>query len=151
MPTPDIYGEPSFQIASYFQLWVHGREFPNAMDDIDGNFLVVSAVCRTLGARVWIKNEPIVMITDFSGFASECASLHRKESHSAVLYPVEPRLRVSLEAADELGHIRLRIEITHDCPRQSHVMDFEIDQSYLPDIINQCEQIIHKYPIRGKK
>ncbi len=29
-------------------------------------------------------------------------------------------------------------------------MEFEIDQSYLPGIIDQCVLIAHGYPVRGK-
>jgi hypothetical protein len=56
---------------------------------------------------------------------------------------------VSLKAADQLGHIRAQVEITPDNLTQSHKMEFDVDQSYLPSIIKQCSVIVKKYPIRG--
>jgi hypothetical protein len=32
---------------------------------------------------------------------------------------------------------------------QRHAFDFELDQSYLPQLIRNCRKIIAAYPIRG--
>ena len=37
-------GKPDLRVAG-FQLWVHGREFPDAQDEWDGNWLRLTAHC----------------------------------------------------------------------------------------------------------
>lgn len=145
--TPEDLGRPALKIAG-FQLWVHGRESPEAEDYDDGNWLRVTAHCGASGASVWAQGA-ILMVTDIAGFGDQCASMLRGTSNTAALDPLEPELKVSLRALDRLGHVRAKVEITPDPLVQSHQMEFEVDQSYLPDIIKQCLAIVQEYPIRG--
>ncbi|MHC4682434.1 MAG: WapI family immunity protein [Planctomycetota bacterium] len=147
--SPEDLGEPVLKVAG-FLLWIHGRQFPEADDYYDGNWLRVTAHCGASGASVWVQGA-IVMVTNIAGFGDQCAGMLRGESGSAVLDPVEPYLRVSLNAADRLGHIRAQVDITPDHLAQSHKMEFEVDQSYLPSIIKQCSAIVQEYPIRGEE
>lgn len=147
--TPTDLGEPDVKIAG-FQLWVHGRQFPEADDYYDGNWLRVTAHCGASGASVWAQGA-ILMVTDVAGFGEGCAAMLSGEMKSADLAPVEPELKVSLESTDSVGHICARVEITPDHLRQSHWFEFEIDQSYLTGIIKQCSEIMKEYPIRGQQ
>jgi hypothetical protein len=140
-------GEPALEIEE-FQLWIHGRQFPEAEDYWDGNWLRATAHCGSSGASVWVHGS-IVMVTNIVGLGHQCAAMHRRESSSAELAPIEPELKVSLEAADRIGHIRVRVELTPDHLWQFHRFEFKIDQSYLPSIIKQCTLIEQGYPIRG--
>ena len=146
--TPENPGHPALKIAG-FQLWVHGRQFPEAEDYDDGNWLRVTAHCGASGASVWAQGA-ILMVTDIAGFGDQCAAMLRGTSNTAALDPLEPELKVSLQALDRLGHVRAKVEITPDHLVQSHQMEFEIDQSYLPGIIKQCLAIVQEYPIRGQ-
>jgi len=132
--TPADFGEPDLKVAG-FQLWVHGR---------------VTAHCGASGASVWSQGA-ILMVTDIAGFGDESAAMHKGDSKSAAMYPLEPELKVSLEAADCVGHVRVLVEVTPDHLAQSHRFEFEIDQSYLPDIIQQCSAIVQEYPVRGQQ
>jgi len=147
--SPDDLGEPALKIAG-FQLWIHGRQFPDADDYYDGNRLRVTTHCGASGASVWAQGA-IVMVTDIAGFGEQCEAMLRGDSCSAVIDSLEPELRVLLESADRLGHIRAKVEITPDHLAQFHKMEFDVDQSYLPDIIKQCSAILQEYPIRGSK
>ena len=147
--TPADLGEPDLKLAA-FQLWVHGREFPEAEDYYDGNWLRVTAHCGASGASVWAQGA-ILMVTDIARFSEGCAALLNGDSTSATLDPLEPELNLSLQAADQLGHVRAMVEITPDHLAQAHRFEFEIDQSYLPDIIRQCSAIVQEYPIRGQQ
>ena len=144
---PDDLGKPALRVAG-FQLWIHGRQFPQAGDYYDGNWLRATAHCGASGASVWAEGA-IVMVTDIAGFGMQCDAMLRGEASSAVLDPYEPELRVSLETADGLGHIRAQVEITADHLTQAHKMEFDVDQSYLPGFIKQCSAIVQEYPIRG--
>jgi hypothetical protein len=140
-------GPPDLQVAG-FQLWVHGRQFPESHDYYDGNWLRVTAHCGASGASIWVEGA-ILMVTDVAGFGDQCAAVLRGESESAVLDPVEPELNVALRVSDRLGHLRAHVEITPDHLAQSHRLEFDLDQSYLPHIITQCATIVQEYPVRG--
>jgi len=146
--TPEDLGRPDLKVAG-FQLWVHGREFPEAEDHGDANWLRVTAHCGESGASVWAQGA-ILMVTDIARFGGQCAAMVRGSSSSAALDPLEPELRVSLETSDRLGHVRAQVEITPDHLSQSHRIGFEVDQSSLPDIIKQCSAIVQEYPIRSR-
>jgi hypothetical protein len=140
-------GPPDLKIAG-LQLWVHGLAYPEASDYHDGNWLRITAYCGAKGATVQVQGA-LLMITDIRNFAEQCAAMYDRSSGSAVLDPLEPELKISLEVADALGHIRAQVDITPDHLMQSHWMEFELDQSYLPDIIKQCVAIGQEYPVRG--
>jgi hypothetical protein len=145
--SPQDLEKPALKVAG-FQLWIHGRQFPDSDDYHDGNWLRVTAHCGASGASVWAQGA-IVMATDIARFGEQCDAMLHGNSCSAVIDPFEPELRVSLEAADSLGHIRAKVEITPDHLAQSHKMEFDVDQSCLPLIIEQCSKILQEYPIRG--
>jgi hypothetical protein len=142
-------GKPDLKIAG-FQLWVHGRQFPESEGYYDGNWLRVTAHCGASGASVW-ANGAILMVTDIAGFGDKCAALLSGGIKAATLAPFEPELKVWLEAADRLGHLRAQVEITPDQLTQAHRFEFEVDRSYLPAIIRQCSAITQEYPIRGQR
>jgi hypothetical protein len=145
--TPEDLGKPDLRVAR-FQIWVHGRQFPDAEDYDDGNWLRVTAHCGELSASVWTQGA-IIMATDIAHFGDQCAAMLQGTSTSATLEPLEPELKISLEISDRLGHIRTQVESTPNHLKQSHWFEFEIDQSYLPSIIQNCAAIVQKYPIRG--
>lgn len=147
--TPADLGEPALKVAG-FQLWVRGREFPESENHYDGNWLRVTAHCGASGASVWAQGA-ILMVTDIASFGDQCAAVLTGDSKSADLEPLEPAVKVSLEAADRLGHIRVQVEITPDHLAQAHRFEFHVDQSYLPGIIQQCTAIVKEYPIRGQR
>jgi hypothetical protein len=142
-------GPPDLKVAA-FQLWVHGRQFPEADDYYDGNWLRVTAHCGASGASIWVQGA-ILMVTDVAGFGDQCGAMIRGDSDSATLDPLEPELKVSLRVADRLGHLRGHVEITPDHLAQAHRLQFDLDQSYLPEIIRQCAAIVQKYPVRGAR
>ncbi|HRF58891.1 MAG TPA: hypothetical protein PLH94_03125 [Fimbriimonadaceae bacterium] len=140
-------GEPDLKIAG-LQLWVHGRQFPDAEDEYDGNWLRVTAHSGGSGASVWVHGA-ILMVTDIARFGNECAAMLQGDSESATLDSPEPELKVTLKASDGLGHIRVEVEITPDRLFQAHWFEFEVDQSHLPELIRKCARIVLDYPIRG--
>lgn len=145
----DHLGEPDLKVAG-FQVWIHGREHPDANDYYDGNWLRLTAHCGASGASVRVEGG-LLAVTDIAGFGDQCAALLEGNSKTSVLEPLEPHLKLnlSLTASDHAGHISAEVEITPDFLTQAHRFKFEIDQSYLPEIIRQCSAIVREYPIRG--
>lgn len=146
-PTPEDLGDPDLKVGG-FQLWVHGRPFPDSSDYYDGNWLRVTAHNGASGASVWASGA-LLMVTDLVRWAQECEALAQGHAQVAELAPMEPELRVVIRQADRVGHLTLRIEITPDHLRQQHSFEHEIDQTYLADISRQCRAIVTAYPVRG--
>lgn len=145
---PEDFGEPALTVAG-FQLWIHGRQFPDATDRDDGNWLIVTAHCGSCGASVWAQGA-ILMTTDIQFFGEACSRLLSGETATAALDPLEPELRITIDSADRRGHLRARVEMTPNNLTQFHWMEFDIDQTYLPGIIDACRRIVVEYPIRGE-
>jgi hypothetical protein len=139
-------GTPDIKLGG-LQIWVHGRQFPNATDYWDGNWLRITAHCGTHGADVWttgaILNLPAVV-----SWLAQLEDLNRSVAGEASLVPLEPELSVKL-TADALGHISMEIDITPDNITQEHTFRFELDQSYLEPVIESCRKIVNDYPLRG--
>jgi hypothetical protein len=58
-------------------------------------------------------------------------------------------LRIGLKATDQMGQLRAEVELTPEHLTQAHRMQSEIDQSYLPEITEQCAAVVRAYPARG--
>jgi hypothetical protein len=66
-----------------------------------------------------------------------------------VVDPVEPELRIILGATDRMGQIRAGVELSPEHVTQTHWMQFAIDKSHLPEIIEQCAAVVKTYRVRG--
>src|SRR5574341_1948918 len=146
-PTPEQLGDPDLKIAG-FELWIHGRQFPDSNDEYDGNWLLMSAHSEASGASVWVSG-PILMVTDLLRWAEQCEALREGRGSEAALAPMEPELKVTIRPVDRVGHFTMRVDITPEHLAQDHRFDFAIDQSYLPEIARQCRAIAAVYPVRG--
>ena len=138
---------PAFLKIDGLALWIHGRQFPDANDFYDGNWLNVTAHCAAAGASVWVQGA-ILMVPDLALWAEQCDALYKSLSDEAVLSSFEPELRVTIRGSDTKGHLSMRVDITPDHMSQSHRFDFQIDQTYLPAVIRDCQAIVAAYPIR---
>lgn len=141
------YGRPPQLEVASFQLWLHGREFPDSDDSWDGNFLRVTVHCSGAGGSASATG-PILDTVSVYRFREQLATLQATLQGEAVLDSVEPNVVVRLRASDGLGHIALRVEITADHLSEGHWFEFELDQSYLPGVLRQCDAILAEYPVR---
>jgi hypothetical protein len=140
-------GAPDIKLEG-LQIWIHSRQFPNEEDYWDGNWLNVTAHCGTHGADVWTSG-PILHVPDITRWLAALEEMNKSLSGEANLVSLEPELCVEL-SVKELGQISMRVEITPDHMTQEHNFQFEIDQSYLPSLIESCRKVLAKYPIKGK-
>jgi hypothetical protein len=147
MEARDSLGAPDVRLGG-FQLWVHGRQFPNSNDRDDGNWLRVTAHCGANAASVWAEGA-ILMTSDLVLWADQCEALHAGQAVEAALSPLEPNVVVILRASDRLGHVRMTVQITPDHMTQEHTFQFELDQSHLPSVVDQCRSVVERYPVRG--
>ncbi|WP_295134448.1 hypothetical protein [uncultured Reyranella sp.] len=138
--------EPDMQIAG-LHLWVLGREFPDSEDYWDGNWLQIEALVETPSATVRISG-PCLRTDEVAGFTRQLEELYANLQGTAELNCMEPNLRLKA-TCDKSGKMELFIEITPDHLTQKHQFTFSIDQSYLPETLNGCRQILERFPVKG--
>jgi hypothetical protein len=143
----DNLGYPDIKLNG-LQIWIHSRQFLDAEDYWDGNWLNLTAHCGTHGADVWATGA-ILRIPDIASWLVALEKMNQSLSGEASLESLEPELSVALSMS-ELGHVAIRVEITPDHMNQQHSFQFELDQSYLADLISSCRGVLEKYPIKGK-
>ncbi len=128
---------------------MHRRQFPDAQDDWDANWLNVTAQCDDNGASV-AASGPILHLSELVRWCREAERLLGAMAGEARLDCREPNLSVALEATS-LGHITMDVSITPEHLTRKHWFQFAIDQSYLPALIAQCRAILEAYPLRGER
>ena len=138
-------GDPDLRIAG-MRLWVHGRQFPDASDYWDGNWLRVTAYCIYPNAMVRAHGS-IVHLGELVGLLRGCERLNESLKGEAALACIEPNLSVNLRA-EWNGAVTVHIEITADQMTERHSFNDMLDQSHLPAIINQCSAILASFPVR---
>jgi hypothetical protein len=128
-----------------FQLWEYGRQFPDAEDFWDGNWLSVSVKCETDSSRVETGG-PIIHLSELLKFLNECKLVYRDLSGKATLNCMEPELRLVIEMQSR-GRFDFIVWITPDHLSESHSFTFNSDQSYLLPFLNDLEKLLRKYPL----
>lgn len=100
----EALGSPQLKIAG-LQVWVHARQFPNAQDYWDGNWLRVTAYSSYPNSNVQARG-PIVHLGEVYGLSETLKRLYKSLSGQAALKCIEPNLDVLLEAGST-GHIEV--------------------------------------------
>lgn len=139
-------GTPDLQLSG-LQIWIHGRQFPSVEDYWDGNWINVTAHCGAEGASVWVSGN-IIHLSEIRHLLTGIESMYKELKGKAELPCMEPELSVVLEAKN-LGQIEMVVDITPNNLCQSHKFIFEVDQSYLPKLITECEAVLSKYPVKS--
>ena len=129
-------------------LWVIGRLFEELEDYWDGNSLRVLVRCAADGTRVEVGGA-ILYAHELARWLDQLRSCYNSLTGIAELARLEPYLsaRVSLNE----GRRELTVDITPDLLNQKHRFIFQIDPSYLPQLMDGLERTIARYPIRGAK
>ncbi len=125
----------------------HGRQFPDATDQWDGNWLRVTVQVRDLNAQAWISSS-ILTTTDLAAWRSRCESFLSGGASRASLEPLEPELEVTMRETDQVAHLEMCVDATPDHLRQEHRFRIEIDQSYLLGLISELGVILGEFPLR---
>lgn len=135
----------SFEIAG-FKLTVMGRQFPDAQDYWDGNWLNVRCECRASGARVEAQG-PLVHLSEMAELLNGLEALSEGNYKKVNVDFIEPELGLKFEIGSR-GDLKFEVRLTPNALEQSHRFDFAIDLSYLPSAIGQCKAILDAYPRR---
>ena len=139
---------PSIELGD-FQLFVHRRQFPDAQDRWDGNWLCVTAQCAQAGAIV-AAGGPILEAGDLERFRDGLASMAEGGGREAVLRGAEPNLIVAVTAPDGAGQWQVRVELTPEPRSQGHWFAFAVDPTYAADAVRQLDALLALFPVRGR-
>ena len=139
---------PSIELGD-FQISVHRRQFPDAQDRWDGNWLCVTAQCTQAGAIV-AAGGPILEAGDLERFRDELAAMAAAGRREAVLRGAEPNLVVGVTAPAGLGQWQVRVELTPEPRSQGHWFAFAVDPSYAVETIRQLDAVLAIFPVRGR-
>jgi hypothetical protein len=99
---------------------------------------------------VW-SNGAFLDTVSFARWEQSLRSLYETLSGKAMLSASEPELVVQVQSTDCVGHLRVRVNITPVLIVQEHRFDFVADQSYLPPVIQQCQNLLSEYPVRRRE
>lgn len=141
---PFCMSQPDLQFSG-LSVWVRKREFPDATDYWDSNWLVVRIIMQSAQASVATEGA-ILMTTDFVAFRNQLVAMNEAVAGEAFLSGLEPNIKVTL-SADTLGHISGQIEITPDHLTEFHRFEIGMDQTYLPALIASCDAILERFPV----
>jgi hypothetical protein len=104
-------GSPDLKLEG-LQIWIHSRQFPDAEDYWDGNWLKVTAHCGASGASVF-TNGSIIHLPELERWCTQAEALMTSSGGEANLECLEPNLAVRLKG-NSLGHINMEVSITPD-------------------------------------
>ena len=139
------HGTRDIQIAG-LSIWIHQRQFPESEEFWDANWLDITAGCEASGAQVETSGS-ILHLTELDKLLRECRQMHASLSGKASFVCMERELDLKLEMQTG-GRLTMEVKITPNHLEQKHWFQFEIDQSYLPELIRDCQQILEKFPLK---
>jgi hypothetical protein len=124
-----------------------GRQHPGLFDYWDGNWIVceihVSAGGFRGGFRASLRSE------EFQAFLAEVETLRHTLEGTAAFSTMEGQLAVLL-AGDGQGHVRVTGEALDEPGIGNRLhFEFEIDQTYLPQISTGLEHLLTVFPVTG--
>lgn len=124
-----------------------GLNYPNAEDDWDRNCLksIISAKADAFSGNF----KADLMTTDFETFKNELTNLYDKLKGIATFNTLESQVDIKI-TGDGIGHLKAKCEVM-DYAGIGNKLEFEIDfdQTQIPKIVNQLENIITKFPVSG--
>lgn len=128
------------------RLWVIGRQFPNATDYWDGNWLHVIVNCESQGVNISIQG-PFLHLGEIVHWRNDLMEIIQGKRRLAELPTVEPNLRLKL-SANQAGDISAKSQLTPNANTQTHSFEFALAKSALHGLSRQCNSILERYPLR---
>jgi hypothetical protein len=92
---------------------------------------------------------PLLTAEDIGRLLAGMESLHRRETRAAEMSPLEPNLVVGL-TSNSRGGLRIDVRITPDSVTQEHRFFFDADLGYLSGPIEQCREILSRFPVEDR-
>jgi len=124
------------------------RAYPKAQDYWDGNWVVTRIETEAQGFRADFTDQ--VHLGDVVRFYEEVMNLHVTFSGEVTLAMMEEYLTVA-GRLDARGGLHWSVLIKHPVKRNTQLQfTFRADQSYLPELIQQLENVLIEFQVRGR-
>ncbi len=158
-------GEPDLMIGG-FRLWASDEVYIGESWEFEmgEEFVTVSVYCEAPSSHSQFQTpfSRFVLISILNNFIAQCRQFYECEieAFAVTLYDPDclncPVLNWRMEREGPLGHIRvyMRVDLNihpmhesenpRECP-QTHEMQFLVDQSYLPKVIEDCSALRRKW------
>ena len=140
--SPNESSDPPALVLGGLRLWV--LEKAERVEWYDGRWLDVEAQCAAPGSMVTASG-PLLTVEDITRLLAGMEAMHRGETSSALMSPLEPNLVVSLTASSR-ARLRIDVRITPDSMAQEHRFFFDAYLAYLVGPIAQCREILRRFP-----
>lgn len=138
--------DPDVKLAG-LSLWALSYQFPESADYWDGNWLRVQIVLEARRCHIEV-NGSFLRTDELLSFADQLRHLNDDLKGDATLECMEPTLNCRVSCKPR-GHIEVTVNLTPDHLSQSHQVHFEIDQSYLGTLLQDCSRLLTRFPVRG--
>ena len=124
------------------------RSHQAANDYWDGNW--VKTTVRLSAGAFRGEYEADLRVDEFLGFRNSLAELYKTLKGEAAFSSMEQWLEIHIKG-DGKGHMTAEC-VAKDCPGTGNYLtfDLELDQTDLPPILDSLNQILGKFPIKGK-
>jgi hypothetical protein len=77
---------------------------------------------------------------DFKNLLLSLERMHRREQKYASFNPLSPKIRIKL--SEDMGQIENKVEICNDLYTGNLQFKYEIDQSFLPELIGEISTVL---------
>lgn len=124
------------------------RGYPEAHDYWDGNWVVTRIQAEARGFKADFTDQ--VHLGDIVRFYEEVLKLNTSLKGEAALTMMEEYL-VATGTLDARGSLDWSVLLLHPVKRDIQLQfTFQADQSYLPELIQQLEDVLIEFQIRGR-
>ena len=123
------------------------RGYPEAHDYWDGNWVVTRIQAEVQGFKADFTDQ--VHLGDVVRFYEEVLKLNASLTGKATLAMMEEYL-VATGTLDVRGSLDWSVLLLHPVKRDIQLQfEFQADQSYLPELIQQLEDVLIEFQVRG--
>lgn len=129
-----------------FTLSIAGRQFSDAPDYWDGNWLLAECVCTAEGRAEKIAG-PFIHLSEVSQLASTFEKLCNGEIETTDLHFIEPEFELTLRRTSP-EHFTVSVRLQRKVPGPSQDFFFTVVEAELLSAIEKCKAILAKYPLR---
>jgi len=117
----------------------------------DGNWLIVDVACKTGSSETQISGS-FLRSDELSELFDDLVRFQcNPGTKTAKLKAMEPYFGLEFEKTSARGALSAKVEIRPPTAvSELHRMTFQIDQSYLPEIIKALGSVVQTYPVKGR-
>ena len=133
---------------NFIRIYVNGLNYPNAELDWDRNWVNTLVLVKAGAFNGEFKADS--MTTDFEIFKKELKALYQNLDREATFKGIESQVTIRVQG-DGIGHLKTECSLLDYAGTGNELKcELEFDQTQLPELIDQLEQITIAFPTTGE-